>query len=347
MEESRTIKNTGGKILLFGLDEFKENIVKGDSCFICGASPESKEFNNEHVIPDWVLRRFSLNDKFVTLPNNTKFRYNQYLIPCCKDCNTELGQFYEIPISALLSKPYEEVVSELEMDYEKFELLFRWLNLIFLKTHLKDKTILQNRDKRKGEGVIADKYFWEDLHHIHCIARAYYTKAKISSRAIGSFWILKAASNINPDNFDYVDNHTGKTVMVQIGEIYLIAVLDDAGAGFSLINNDLSRIDGELSPLQAKEIVAHLSYINLNLKERPIFSSQFSRSLDRYMISVQTPDDFELFEQHERVSSPQEILAFYSEVTLPDIPEREKVIQEVRDGKRQFLFDGEGRFIKN
>lgn len=110
--QSSTIVNDTGKILLFGFQHFIDEIVKGDCCFICGAKRGSKHFNDEHIIPDWVLKRFNLHAKCVNLTNATQFRYGQYKVPCCKDCNTELGKYYEEPISNLLSKPYREVVQD-------------------------------------------------------------------------------------------------------------------------------------------------------------------------------------------------------------------------------------------
>ena len=53
----RTVINGKGEIVFFGLKHFLDDIVKGDCCFICGAKPGSKQFNDEHIIPDWILRK--------------------------------------------------------------------------------------------------------------------------------------------------------------------------------------------------------------------------------------------------------------------------------------------------
>jgi hypothetical protein len=84
--ENKTVITDDGKILLFGLQDFLDNIAKGDCCFICGANPGSKQFNDEHVIPDWILRKFNLHSKFINLPNGTRFNYGQYKVPCCEYC---------------------------------------------------------------------------------------------------------------------------------------------------------------------------------------------------------------------------------------------------------------------
>ena len=157
--ESKTIINSQGKIIFFGYKDFIEDIVNGNCCFICGAKPQTKTFNNEHIIPDWILKRYNLHAKAINLPNGTRMRYGQYKIPCCKDCKTELGKTYEIPLSKLLSKPYPEICLELEKNTSLLQLLFKWLSLIFIKTHLKDKILLKDRDIRKNIGSIGDDHY--------------------------------------------------------------------------------------------------------------------------------------------------------------------------------------------
>jgi hypothetical protein len=47
-------------------ERFIEDICLGDCCFICGAKPDEKPFNNEHILPDWVLRRYDLFARTIT-----------------------------------------------------------------------------------------------------------------------------------------------------------------------------------------------------------------------------------------------------------------------------------------
>jgi hypothetical protein len=53
----------------------RADICDGNACFICGAAPGSKKFNNEHVIPRWDLKRYDLFAKEITLPNGSLQRY--------------------------------------------------------------------------------------------------------------------------------------------------------------------------------------------------------------------------------------------------------------------------------
>jgi hypothetical protein len=94
-----SIVDANDRVLFFSADRFEHDICLGECCFICGASPGKVPFNDEHVIPDWVLRRFNLFDKCITLPNGAKIRYGRYKVPCCEPCNRLMGTVVEPEIS--------------------------------------------------------------------------------------------------------------------------------------------------------------------------------------------------------------------------------------------------------
>lgn len=165
--EDDSVVDATGKIVFYSTERFAKEIAEGNCCFICGVFPDETQFNNEHVIPKWILRRFNLYERSINLPNGTTIQYDQYTVPCCADCNTFLGETFEKPIQQLI----DNGTSDIE-HYVKSKgpwLIFLWMALIFLKTHLKDRTLRNSLDHREADGKIADLYEWENLHHIHCI----------------------------------------------------------------------------------------------------------------------------------------------------------------------------------
>lgn len=346
MNKSKTIINSKGEIVFFGLQHFLDDIANGDCCFICGAKPDSKEFNDEHIIPNWILRKYNLHNKYVALPNGTKIKYSQYKVPCCKDCNTELGVTYEEPISSLLNKTYTEIIEEIKKNPEIFQLLFIWLSLIFLKTHLKDKSLFTERVKRFDSSFLSDDYYWEDFHHIHCISRSHYTKAVIDSNVYGTIAIVQAMAIDRSGGFDFIDNEAGKAIMLQLGEFVIISILNDSCASLSFFIEQFKKISGPLIPFQLREIVAHLNFINLNLKERPIYRS-FISFQGEYQIKATVPDPVYLLDEEERFFSPGSFLRYYVEPMIGEIDNRDKVLEEIEEGKHSYLFDEKGNFIKH
>jgi hypothetical protein len=66
-----SVESEDGRIILFSVPRFLAETGSGDGCFICGAKPGTKEFNNEHMIPDWVQRDRGLHSGNIVLPNCT------------------------------------------------------------------------------------------------------------------------------------------------------------------------------------------------------------------------------------------------------------------------------------
>jgi hypothetical protein len=343
---SRSIINSKGEILFFGLEDFIKNIVENNYCFICGANPNFKKFNDEHIIPDWILKKYKLHSQKITLPNGTKINYGHYKVSCCQECNTELGKTYELPISKLLNKSYHDICDELKKNPSIFKILFKWMALIYLKTHLKDNSFLLERDKSKKSGFIADNYYWQDMHHIHCIARSHYTKAKIDENVYGTVLILPALKIGNRENFDYVDSETAKSVLLQLNEFSIIVVLNDSSFSYTMFKEFIDKIEGPLSSFQLREILAHLNYININLKERPVYQSNIKSDGNYYITSI-IPEDICLIEEGKRISSPGEFLKLYVHELIGNIDNRETIINEIGEGKRNFLIDKKGQFINH
>jgi len=95
------IDPTDGRVLYFSCDRFIADIGEGDCCFICGAKPGSKEFDEEHVFPDWIVRRFRLGSDFLDLPLDRSVSLRRYVVNCCQECNGRMSQVFETPLSTL------------------------------------------------------------------------------------------------------------------------------------------------------------------------------------------------------------------------------------------------------
>ena len=134
--------------------------------------------------------------------------------------------------------------------------------------------------------------------------------------------------------------------MIQINDFCIIAVLNDSCAGFNLFSDLLNKISGKLSPFQIREIVAHLNYINLNLKDRPIYKSMITES-GQYKITAEIPENLSLIDKKERISSPGDFLEYYVREMIGDIADKEMVLEQIKKGKRNYLIDEDGNFINH
>lgn len=338
-----SIVDHDGRVLFFSIERFVKDICNGDCCFICGRHPDNTAFNDEHVLPRWLLRRYQLFDRDISLPSLSGFRYGQYTVPCCVDCNDMMGERVETPISALVTGGYPAFADHIAM---KGALLpFVWMALIFFKTHLRDRRFRFHKDQRQGDESIGDLYDWSELHHVHCVARSFYAKTSIASEAFGSFlcWPTKTQKFYEP--FDYTDLHDARSVMLRLGPVGLIAVLNDSNGALSAASPLIGRITGSLSPFQFREVFAHLSFLNTRMKNRPQFRTELEPN-GRSRIIAMRPPKIEL-EPHTAADFGEVFWAAMQPFSGRLAGSHPNIPREIRKGKWTFLFDKHGQFIEN
>lgn len=341
-----SIIDNGGRVIYFSAERFVHDICIGDCCFICGVSPKETAFNNEHVLPRWVLRRFNLFSQKVTLPNKTTFRYDQFTVPCCVDCNDMMGELIEKPVSDAVLGGVEAI----NKFVEKGGLLkiIVWMGLIFLKTHLKDRELRFNLDARKGTEKISDLHPWDELHHLHCIVRCFYNDCHVEQEAVGSFLTLPVRKDASWEKFDFADFTYEQTMLLRLDEVGMLAVFNDSGAAVNLFWQRLKRIKGAVSELQLREIMAELAFLNCHLKKRPTFHSEFDMKKEIYRILAKRPLEIELEDLDGSVRG--DLLHRAVEYALPNLQivghTKEEILDTIKSGTFTFLFDNDGKFIK-
>ncbi|HYG69580.1 MAG TPA: hypothetical protein VD838_18035 [Anaeromyxobacteraceae bacterium] len=339
-----SVERPNGEVVYFSVDRFVTDIVQGGCCFVCGASPEDRAFNDEHVIPRWILRKFDLYDRKIGLPNGTKIPYRQYTVPCCEECNSKLNDVYEKPVRRVLEEGVNGVATYVTK--EGPSLLFSWLALLFVKTHLKDWELRLDVNRRSGDmrtiGHLMAHRIGE-LHHLHCVARSRIVGSRFESAALGTFLSLAADTTYAVEHFDYGDFFPAKSVLLRYGDMALIAVLDDSGAAMSVYRGEVPRFEAPLNPYQLREVLAHVSFIASNLVHRTQFGSAFDG--DTHVIcATPHPPTVSL------VKPPRlplgDVLAHCLAAPLESDPEGERLMELLRQNKWTFLFDLEGRQIR-
>ena len=342
-----SIEDQTGKVLFFSKERFVTEICLGHCCFICGAQPGSKPFNDEHVIPEWVLRKFGLFDREITLPNRTAIKYARYKVPCCKECNSLMGRQIEERISVVVNAGPEAVQKHIAAG-NGLE-FFVWLGLIFLKTHLKDREFRINPDLREPDDKIGDIYDWQALHHLHSIVRCFVNGAKIDKEVFGSLAAFAAKSEGWRDPFDYGDIFSAQTMLLRLGDVALITTFNDACGAFHGARQRLERIDGPLSEIQAREVMVDFAFMNLSLKERPIFYTDCDILNEQLMEKATIPQNFGLAELDYRLRGDLMRQSFGGALGQMRFAQwtREEVEQAVDGGHFTLLFDDKGKFIKN
>jgi hypothetical protein len=338
--EDESVVDRSGRVIYFSLPRFIADIAQGGCCFICGATPKKVLFNNEHILPDWILRRYDLHTRAIILPNGTPFRYGQFTIPCCVACNSRMGEEIENPIRAMFDRGYKYFCDEIEKEGPWG--VFCWMARLFLKTHLKDNNLRFHLDTRKGEMKIGELHSWEELHHIHCLSRAFYTNCDIKAEALGSLYVAPAKSLPYGEQFDYCDLTFAQTMLLRIDEVAILIVLNDCLASITAIREMLDKITGPLSPLQLRELAVRMAAINARLVERPKFVSDINLLTEEYKIGSQRANKYELGDMEATVFG--NMMSHICGAGVPNGPEKSEILKSLKTGNYTFLLDSEGAF---
>jgi len=108
----------------------------------------------------------------------------------------------------------------------------------------------------------------------------------------------------------------------------------------------LHRIQGPVSPLQAREMAARFAAINIHLAERPRFSSSIDLLSEEYAILGHRPNEWRIGDWKDET---QGLIMHHvckdTMVGMVDMPDREQLLEKIKTGRYTFLLDGERKFI--
>ncbi|HVV65682.1 MAG TPA: hypothetical protein VHC42_09440 [Rhizomicrobium sp.] len=342
-----SIVSDDGKIIYFSTSRFISDIAEGSCCFVCGATPGSKPFNDEHVLPEWVLRRYNLFDRTVGLPNFTSFRYDRYKVPCCGECNSLMGRTIEQPMRSIIDGGHSSLSDYLKSDGPL--LPFTWMALIFMKTHLRDRTLSMHLDRRISASAIASAYDWSDLHHVHTICRSFFTKASIAREAFGSMFVLPANCDSGEEEFDFYDLYAAQTLLIRMNDVAMLTVFNDSAAVTNHLLSVTEGIAGPLSSVQLRELLVEAACCNLQLKTRPVFQSAINLAREHAEIIAAIPSNQPEFEPRDFNLRGKMMETVFRDLLTRGQFEghtREEFLSKVRDGRATFLYDDNGQFIR-
>lgn len=334
-----SLRDVNGAVCHFSQSAFAAIAEDTDRCFLCGDHRTATTFNDEHVVPDWILRRFSLHDQEITLPNETRMRYGRYKVRCCTNCNSLLGRELEEPIAELFNS---DALLDPHRSAENADLLYPWLCLLFLKTHLKDRDLRAHRDRRREAPQLSTLYEWEHLHHVHSVARAVRSGALIDSEVEGTILTFEMANSQEP--FDYGDIYDHSTAFVRIGRIGVVAVLNDCGCVRWVLRDFLSGIDGPLASIQLREIAARIAYGNELLLTRPRFRTELHDGVDlRITCDAPLSPRYGNVDPHALGALLEQTCA--ARLRMSTTPNQEELLSRLVTGELSFIYDDDGKFI--
>jgi len=287
-----------GRLFFLGMRSFSETVLQRRGCFVCGKTDDAGQpVNDEHVIPNWLLRHADIAGKRLTLANGTHVLYGQHKLAICAKCNAGLAAAYEDKISVHLKKGYAGFREFFENG--GYPLTYQWLCLLLIKLLLKDNQLRWNLDQRSGrDHMIGDMYEWHRHHHLLCVARSGPERVKVDWPSLGSVFLLKA-KDVMP--FDLGTVPSVNAIRIQVDDLVLIGMLDDAQFVLSQFS-DLERpFPFEMDRFQLTEFFVRTFTLSEHLNPRPRLYTDLGTGSPIIRVSRPREVSFLSLEEHAKL----------------------------------------------
>lgn len=250
---------------------FDRMTFSNEFCFLCG----EKLVNNtteEHIFPKWMLSKFNLYDKSITLLNRTQIIYRKLTIPCCTKCNNEHLSYLEKQVKFGVEKGYQEFIKIDEL------YIFQWISKIFYGLLYKEMLLPLNRKKPENGGITTPELL-KKFQMLHGFLQSVRIPFNFHGFKPWSIFIFHTHEYDDKDaDFDYYDSLIALTFAVRMHGIGIIACLQDNGTQKKLFRNYFNKLRNTiLHPIQFNELCAKIFYKASLLNRLPKYITQLPK----------------------------------------------------------------------
>ncbi|MEZ0487300.1 hypothetical protein [Fibrella aquatica] len=311
----------------------EEHTFTPDKCFLCGCLLTDETKTEEHVIPKWLQNRFNLWDQKIFLLNGTLLPYRQITIPCCFNCNN------------IHLKPFEDKVHEaFKIGYEAFReldknILFLWLGKIYFGIIYRELFLRIDRSNPE-KGTITSTGYLKSFYSHFLFLQGIRKKHSFQNFFPASIFLFKTQKPKRiEEQWDFIDNQQSLFISIRMGEIGIIAILQDCGATKQLEGLLDHHRDIELHPLQFREITAKILYKSFLINRTPKFTNiQTDDRIETYSMPLQGFNNTPVFEDWDNDIYSM-LLSKYLELPLEICqPEKGKVFTWLMDKNGESIF---------
>jgi len=181
-----------------------------------------------------------LHHKKIILSNESKIKFHQLTIPCCKKCNTKYLSQLENKVKLIFEKSYKEV-SEADRDN-----LFKWLLKIYGGLWLKSTTLKKDRSKIDSESIIPKTHL-KNLLIVFSLIKSIKYDVTFTNFKPYSLFLFDYKQTEDAVPFNFLDNFNFPTVAFAYKKIGIILSIGDGGEirnRFTRMNTlEYSRVD--------------------------------------------------------------------------------------------------------
>jgi hypothetical protein len=251
---SRQPRGKSGPRDLF--DAFERHDFSLGTCFLCGLRLDVGTRTDEHVFPQWLLRRFDLYNKQLNLLNSTSIPYRQLTIPCCRVCNNDHLSVIEQEVRSVIEgrKPLGSLDEKT---------LYLWTSKILYGILYREVLLPMDRANRTAGSIfpMEEMRRYRMIHVFLQAARLPVDFQCIRAAFPASVFAFKVQEPKTLEaRFDFRDDVQSPALYLRLGSVGILAAFDAGAQAYEWGPLYRKYRRYRLHPLQLEELGAAMFY---------------------------------------------------------------------------------------
>lgn len=265
-------------------DPFASLDFGNNTCFLTGKKLDGADLYFVPVFPQWLMERYDLEDKELTMLNWNKMKYGELVLPVCEEVMLAIQELDDVTQKAF-EKGYDAVKEMPELT------IFQWMARVMYGVLYFDLRFTIQKKASKGRlfqaSPLLERKFKNLLFMLHSLIRPVKFDGFIP-------WSMKCNPvKISKDILNYKDETHKLNFCLNMNGFGIVACLQDNG-GVKQYHEDILKIvgDKELHPAQFEELYGHFIYANYIMREMP----------EGYQISLDEDEETLVFRLPEQMN---------------------------------------------
>ena len=261
-------------ILLY--NPFGSFTFNADECFLTGEKVSADE-EKVSVFPEWILDRYSLRDKTITMLGQNAVKYQDLTLPCAAHVTKNALDPLEEEIKKAFSSGFEEVKKVPEVR------LFQWMAKLVYGILYHDIIYGIKKQSAKGEQFSLSPMLTRKFEILHLMLQSLVVPMEFEGIHP---WSIKAVKiKISKDVFNYKDETNNLNFSLGMNDFGIVACLQDNGENKKYHKELLDKIENKtLHAVQFEELCGRFIYSNYLLNA----SAQYEIKQDEEKVQVQS-----------------------------------------------------------
>ena len=168
-----------------------------------------KTTNKEHIIPQWLQRKFNLSNQTFYLPNGTKLPYRDAVIPVSKKHNSNFGK----------------IENNISRNVYKLEEVYLWALKLHLGLIFRDSSLKFDRSSFGSPFILDTENFDSEIKLFRHLYKIWLTNGSTNPTPIGSVFIIDSLYENN--EFDFFHCLITGTIGINLGRKFVLVFFWD------------------------------------------------------------------------------------------------------------------------